>query len=75
MQLDNVMAGFFYSRSLVQLPFLYAWKEAVGILALVVIIVMNPNGRLPYEAVDADRSGCARLCSGRSGTEAEKSDE
>lgn len=54
---------------------MYAWEEDVGILALVVIIVMNTNGRLPYEAVDADRSGCARLCSGRSGTEAEKSDE
>ena len=75
MQLDNVMAGFFYSRSLVQLPFLYAWKEAVGILALVVIIVMNTNDRSPYEAVDADQSGCARICSGRSGTETEKSDE
>lgn len=70
-----MIAGFFYSRSLVQLPFLYAWKEAVGILTLVVIIVMNTNGRLPYEAVDADRSGYARLCSIRSGTGTEKSDE
>lgn len=69
------MAGFFYNRSLVQLPLLYVWKEAVGILTLVVIIVMNTNDRSPYEAVDADRSGCARLCSGRSGTETEKSDE
>lgn len=70
-----MIAGFFYNRSLVQLPLLYAWKGAVGILALVVIIVMNTNDRSPYEAVDADRSGCARLCSGRSGIETEKSDE
>ena len=70
-----MIAGFFYNRSPVQLPLLYAWEEAVGILALDVIIVMNTNDRSPYEAIDADRSGCARLCSGRSGTEAEKSDE
>lgn len=70
-----MIAGFFYNRSPVQLPLLYAWEEAVGILALVVIIVMNTNDRSPYETIDADQSGCARLCSGRSGTETEKSDE
>ena len=70
-----MIAGFFYNRSPIQLPLLYAWEEDVGILALVVIIVMNTNDRSPYEAIDADRSGCTRLCSGRSGTETEKSDE
>ena len=37
MQLDNVMAGFFYSRSLVQLPFLYA-NTCFGYDAMVAFI-------------------------------------